>query len=56
MLYIRKSLCLPLTEKEWEELASIAKKEGRYLNRQAAWFVRQSIRNWSTAARSKEKI
>lgn len=45
-MFVRKNVSLPLTADEWEKLSLIAKKEERFLNRQAAWFVREAIRKW----------
>ncbi len=43
MLMIQKQLSIRLTDKEWEKLGALAKKEGRYLNRQASWLIREAL-------------
>ena len=40
---IQKQLSIRLTDKEWEKLGALAKKEGRYLNRQASWLIREAL-------------
>lgn len=43
MLIIPKQMSIRLTEKEWENLEALAKKEGKYLNRQASWLIREAL-------------
>ena len=43
MLIVPKQMSIRLTEKEWENLEALAKKEGKYLNRQASWLIREAL-------------
>lgn len=43
MLFVSKQMSIQLTDKEWENLEDLAKKEGRYLNRQASWLIREAL-------------
>lgn len=44
MLMIQKQMSIQLANEEWEKLEALAKKEGRYRNRQASWLIREALK------------
>ena len=44
MLMIQKQMSIQLADEEWEKLEALAKKEGRYHNRQASWLIREALK------------
>ena len=40
---IQKQMSIQLADEEWEKLETLARKEGRYRNRQASWLIREAL-------------